>query len=1071
MKSADKYPAKINRLVFKNILERKRLFNVLDREDGEQLIWICGPAGFGKTTLISSYIDHKNLPCIWYQWDSGDWDPASFYYYFSMACQREITRGKEALPSFTPEWEKDLEAFSRFYFETLFGSMSSPSLIVFDNLIQVPRKYFLDLLSNAISRMPPGIRVAVINRSEPPPALSILSIRNQMKVLGVEDMRLDPEEFRQAARLYGIEGVPEETLNIMHQRVEGWFAGLMLLAESFKRAGFDPDKFVRSNARELYAFFAGEIDRTLDDETRNFLLKTSFLNNITVQSAHLLTGYDRCEEVLDYLTSNNLFIARRDTDPPSYQYHSLFREYLQRQADRNMSADELADVKSRAASILKDAGQLEHATLLLAGSEVWDELALMISESAEDMLRHGRHHLLEEWILSIPEEVFARDRYLQFWLGSCRFPFSPKVSRPYFLKSLEMARDAGDAEIAYRSWSAAVESVIFEFNDLHELDGLIEELPLLREQFPRYPTKTVEAATVGAMLAALVFRQLEHPEIEKWAREAVSIALEGSLENQILVGLVEAMRHFYMGQMVDMRVTVETLVEPFEMEDVCLSLCTLVHYLLAMKEWTLVNLKACREFVEKGLKTADRTGVHVWDLLLLGQGAMCVLADGDTGAAQDYLQEMKRLLPRASKHDQSHYHYLSAWAATLDGDNNQARSHARRACDLKKEVGNPYGIGSNRLALAQTMWSGGDREQAKVLLEESKRTADQTKSGLLFFLYHITETRFALDEGEMERAVQSLKFAFTLGAAYGIYNFFWLDKHIMSRLCSLALEENIMVGYAQELIRKHNIVPDMAARELEAWPWPVKLYTLGRFELVIKGKKIKFPRKSQERPMSLLKAIVALGGRKVDAYHLAEALWPDSDGVTGQQTLATTLHRLRKLLGVDEAVIFSKNNVSLNPELVWVDVWAVERALGRINPALEDGSSGEEGSSLLLPRIEKALELYKGHFLNQDGSESWCITPRERLRSKFIRNLMDYCSWLEQQGEETRAIRWYLKALEMDNLSEKLYQGLMLCYGKIGQKADALATYNRCRQVLGDVLGVEPSKETEKIRDALLEDA
>ena len=685
------------------------------------------------------------------------------------------------------------------------------------------------------------------------------------------------------------------------------------------------------------------------------------------------------------------------------------------------------------------------------------------------MLRHGRHHLLEEWLLSIPEDIFTRDRYLQYWMGACKFPFSPGNSRPFFLKCLKLARKAKDADTAYRAWAAAVESIVFEFNNLYELDALIEDMATLRGEFPVYPSKIIEGKVTTAMLTALVFRQIEHPVIEHWARWAVSIAMaNGVADDQIMVGLIESMRHYYMGNMVDMRVTIETMVEPFEKQDIGLSLRTLVHYLLGLKEWTLGNMEVSQELVKKGLETAIATGVHIWDMLLLGQGATCAITASDMDLAQNYLEQMNKLLVRASKHDQSHYHYLSGWAASLTGDKSLALSHAQKACELKKEVGHPIGIGTNKLALAETLWASGDRTEAIDLLAESRRTAELTGSGLLYYLCYISEASFALDKGDIKKAVELLKFAFTIGAAKGIYNFFWFRKDIMSQLCSLAIENEVMTSYVQELIRKHNLVPDSAAQELEEWPWPVKLYTLGRFELVVRGKKVKFTRKSQERPLSLLKAVAALGGRNVNASNLAEALWPDSDGATGQQTLATTLHRLRKIIGVENAVIFSKNAVTLNPEVFWVDIWAVERAMGRISPTLENGLDNGEEVKGISPQIEKVLALYRGHFLGHDGSESWSITPRERLRSKFIRNLKNYCAYLEGEGDDKKAVKWYLRALELENLAEELYQGLIMCYHRLGQKADAISTYNRCHQVLSDVLGVEPSPATEAIMEKIL---
>ena len=97
-----KYPAKIDRPIFKNALKRKRLFSLFDEDGSHSLIWICGPAGYGKTTLISSYIEHKKTPCIWYQWDSNDKDPATFFYYMNQACLKETPDKTINLPSYTP---------------------------------------------------------------------------------------------------------------------------------------------------------------------------------------------------------------------------------------------------------------------------------------------------------------------------------------------------------------------------------------------------------------------------------------------------------------------------------------------------------------------------------------------------------------------------------------------------------------------------------------------------------------------------------------------------------------------------------------------------------------------------------------------------------------------------------------------------------------------------------------------------------------------------------------------------------------------------------------------------------
>jgi DNA-binding SARP family transcriptional activator len=271
------------------------------------------------------------------------------------------------------------------------------------------------------------------------------------------------------------------------------------------------------------------------------------------------------------------------------------------------------------------------------------------------------------------------------------------------------------------------------------------------------------------------------------------------------------------------------------------------------------------------------------------------------------------------------------------------------------------------------------------------------------------------------------------------------------------------------MIMRHDLIPDERSLEIREWPWPVKIYTLGRFEIIVRGQKVEFSRKAQERPIDLLRAILAFGGRKVASESLIEALWPDSDGATGQQNLATNLHRLRQIIGKKDCIIFSQGLVSLNPVMCWIDVWDLDKAIELINPHFENNSTIMKACEEVSPQVEKALNLYKGHFLGSDGHEPWCITPRERLRSRFIRTLQNYCTHLERTEEDEKAIQWYMKALDVENLAEEIYQGLMKCYLKLNRKADAMFAYKCCKDTFSKVLGVAPSAATEALRRQIQE--
>jgi two-component SAPR family response regulator len=112
---------------------------------------------------------------------------------------------------------------------------------------------------------------------------------------------------------------------------------------------------------------------------------------------------------------------------------------------------------------------------------------------------------------------------------------------------------------------------------------------------------------------------------------------------------------------------------------------------------------------------------------------------------------------------------------------------------------------------------------------------------------------------------------------------------MMSKLCAHALRQGIEVNYVKELIRHRGLTPPDA--ETEDWPWPVKIYALGRFSVVIDDEPLRSEGKAQKRPLDLLKAILAHGGRGVNQDDLANLLWPDLDAA--RSALEVTLHRLR----------------------------------------------------------------------------------------------------------------------------------------------------------------------------------
>lgn len=247
---------------------------------------------------------------------------------------------------------------------------------------------------------------------------------------------------------------------------------------------------------------------------------------------------------------------------------------------------------------------------------------------------------------------------------------------------------------------------------------------------------------------------------------------------------------------------------------------------------------------------------------------------------------------------------------------------------------------------------------------------------------------------------------------------------------------------------------------------PVCIRCLGRFSARVHNEAIRLPRSRQQKPLELLQALIAFGGREVHCELLSQALWPDADGDDAQNAYDVTLHRLRNIFMIKGLFTQRDRKLSLSNELAWVDVWTFERLVNHSEQLLERASD-QMALSELMRTGEQLVTLYQGAFLELEGIRPWSISLRERLRSKLLRHMLDAGHILETAGECNTAVRYYLKGLEIEPLAEALYRGLMHCYDRTGQRAEALSAYYRCQKVLEEQLQITPSEQTMALYDSI----
>jgi DNA-binding SARP family transcriptional activator len=188
---------------------------------------------------------------------------------------------------------------------------------------------------------------------------------------------------------------------------------------------------------------------------------------------------------------------------------------------------------------------------------------------------------------------------------------------------------------------------------------------------------------------------------------------------------------------------------------------------------------------------------------------------------------------------------------------------------------------------------------------------------------------------------------------------------------------------------------------------------------------------------------------------VAETLWPEAANV--RSSLNVTIHRLRKLLGVDEAILVESGKLRIDDKLIWSDVACLLHLCERIENLAE-----RAGRDAVRELADHLLDIYRGPFC--DGEDDvWLLPARDRYRSRFLTAAATLGERLEALGCWPAARELYLRALESEPLAETIYRGLIRCAHAQSDPAAALGIYRRCREMLSIVAGRKPSTETQRL--------
>lgn len=1057
--------AKITAPRLQQVLVRKQLLGKLRKARNRKIVWVAGPPGSGKTTLVRSFLAEEDLNFLWYQVDPDDNDPGTLFHYLNLAKRIQNTKVSKDLPPFLPEYQSELLKFGKRFFLALFARFRKPFAIVLDNYQELPEDAPMhSLLEECIRLLPEHGLIIVISRQGPPQALSRIRANQEMSIFGWEDLKLSEKETREIARLLGIKKMDKALLSTIQEMAEGWAAGLVLMLEAFVGRNIDTDILRQSTRVSLFDYFAAEIFEQMDSEVQDFLLLTSFLPQMTVEMAEELSGNKKSEEILENSYRKNYFTEKKIEKQTYYQYHALFREFLQNRATKHFPSERIQSLHISSANLLVKTGNIEAAVALLKKSSLWKEMSIVVAKEAKTLVEQNRMRTVYQWLKVIPENIVSQSAWLIYWLAVCEMGKDLATSRACYERAFELFSADGDTKGQLLSTAGVIESYLYEWSNFSGLDPWIEKLEALISDDKHTPSQEMDAKISGSMFCALAFRRPDHPNFDYWEQRAKNLVLSDlNIRHKIIIANQLVLYYSFVGSLAESSIIIEALepeISRSEIDPLCLAVWRSME---GVVHWIHLKPKLCLESIEDGLRISAESGVHLWDFMLQSQGMYGALTLNDTGKSTALLESMTKSLQPSRRLDAAHYHYIAAFHNLSRSNLGKALEHARSAAQFATQTGSPFPQIMAHMGLAQVLFERGEDQEATAELRKAEKINNRAKSRFMQAHMELIEAYFCIETYREDKGKALLKNALRIAKEDSIVVTTWWRTGMMSKLLGFALANSIEPQYATKLVRMHKLAPHPELADLDNWPWPVRIQVLGHFSVQIDGKPLQFGTRTQSKPLEMLKVLIGFGAQEVGEYKMVEALWPDAEGDAAHRAFDTNLHRLRKLIGNDKALVLQEGRLSINSDIVWLDCWELESVLKSLDKLLRGKHDMD-----VVKQADRILSLYRGPLLEDDDDKSYFIPLRERLHRRFLRQMSAIGRHWEVLNQWQVAIDYYQQVLDIDPVAEIFYQRLMVAYRETGHHAEIAITYKRCKEILNSVLEIEPSPATEELKESLL---
>jgi len=424
-------------------------------QNGHLLTLVSAPAGYGKTTTIRMWVEKAGYSVAWVSLEKSDNDLKQFITYVLNALQQaEEDLGQAALEVVENMQEIDLQQILGLLVNDLV-ELSQPIILVLEDYHLIENEkidQFIELLLNqAVTKL----HLIITTREDPNLPLTRLRVRNQLTEIRAADLSFSLDEAGEFfSEVMGVH-MSQKEMELLENRTEGWAAGLQLAALSLKESA-DKARFVeafRGTHRHVLDYLIDEVLNGQTDEIREFLQRTSILDQLSSSLCEAVTGQKASGKHLHYLENNNLFLIALDEERTWYRYHALFAELLKNQL-MQAEPERVDELHECAADWYENNGFIQKAVEHAFQVSNFNKVFALIESHAMSMLYQGEVHTVVGWFDRLPESLMQASPMMwayKAWAFALMYHLSREKEIEQLARSAERALDLSNADQALRN--------------------------------------------------------------------------------------------------------------------------------------------------------------------------------------------------------------------------------------------------------------------------------------------------------------------------------------------------------------------------------------------------------------------------------------------------------------------------------------------------------------------------------------------------------------------------------------------------------------------------------------------